>query len=212
MTTAATAFLALALLAAVADWVAAHREMLPLEYVAKPGVMVALIGVAATLDGVDGTTRAIFIGALALSMAGDVFLMLPDRERWFVFGLASFLLGHLCYIPGLWRLGVSGTPMAIGAVLVVAAASVVGRRVVGAVRADKPALLGPVIAYMVVLGAMAVSAVGTGRPFGVVGGLLFFSSDSILAWNEFVERVPLARLLVHVTYHLAQVGLVLALL
>ena len=43
--------------------------------------------------------RAWFVAALVLSLAGDVFLMLP--KDLFVFGLGAFLLGHLAYIVGL---------------------------------------------------------------------------------------------------------------
>jgi uncharacterized membrane protein YhhN len=40
------------------------------------------------------------------------------------------------------------------------------------------------------------------------GGALFFASDTILAWNRFVQPFDGARLLTRITYHLGQVGLV----
>ncbi|NIW49240.1 MAG: lysoplasmalogenase, partial [Gammaproteobacteria bacterium] len=39
-----------------------------------------------------------FLIGLALSLAGDIFLMLPDEK--FIAGLVSFLLAHLAYILG----------------------------------------------------------------------------------------------------------------
>ncbi len=51
-----------------------------------------------------------------LSLAGDVFLMLP--EKWFVAGLGSFLLGHLAYIVGLQLAPRSWVWTAVGLVLV----------------------------------------------------------------------------------------------
>ena len=50
--------------------------------------------------------RAWFVAALVLSLVGDVFLMLP--QDLFVFGLGSFLLGHIAYIVGMHVDGVDG--------------------------------------------------------------------------------------------------------
>lgn len=211
VTTAAQIFLGLTLLAAVGDWVAAHGEYKTLEYVCKPAVMVFLLGVAVSIEPAQAN-RWLFVGAVLFSLAGDIFLMLPDRKRWFIFGLASFLLGHLCYIPGLWSRGVRTGPLAVGAIIVAVGAASVGRVVLTAVQRERPKLLVPVVVYMGVLGIMAASAIGTALPVVVLGGLLFFASDSTLSWNEFVQPFPLARLAVHVTYHLGQIGLVLALL
>lgn len=212
MNSTSAVLLALALAVAVGDWVAAHLELRPLEYVCKPGVMVLLIGVASTLEPEYGPARAVLIGALTFSLAGDVFLMLPDRKRWFVFGLGSFLLAHLCFIPVLFMEGVTLTPIVIGLVVVLGGAATVGLRVMASVKQDRPKLLLPVQGYMGVLGLMSIVAIGTGRPAAALGGALFFASDSTLAWNEFVAPVPYGRIIVHVTYHLAQVGLVLSLL
>jgi len=41
------------------------------------------------------------------------------------------------------------------------------------------------------------------------GGLLFFCSDSLLAFDRFVRPFPRARFWVRVTYHLGQLGLAL---
>jgi uncharacterized membrane protein YhhN len=65
---------------------------------------------------------------------------------------------------------------------------------------------------------MAVSAMLTlARPewsfrastFAAVGGLLFFASDSMLALDRFVEPIPKAKAMVHMTYHLGQFALML---
>lgn len=214
MTSTAAILLALALVAAVADWIAADRELTALEYVAKPGVMVLLLGVALTLDiGPDaGAVRVLIVLAVLFSLGGDVFLMLPDRERWFIFGLGSFFLGHVCYVPAMLLIGPQVGPLVVGIGIVVGAAAIVGLRVLRAVKEHRPKLLVPVQAYMGVLGLMAATAIGTGAPAAVLGGILFFASDSLLAWNEFVAPYRLAKVAIHVTYHLAQVGLVLSLL
>jgi uncharacterized membrane protein YhhN len=43
--------------------------------------------------------------------------------------------------------------------------------------------------------------------FAVIGASLFFISDAMLAWDRFVRSFPRARLWVHMTYHVGQIGL-----
>jgi uncharacterized membrane protein YhhN len=208
----AAVLLALTLAVAVVDWIAVQLGRRPVEYVAKPLTMVVLIATALALDvGDDGTARAFIVAGLVLSLAGDVFLMLPDRERWFVFGLGAFLLGHLAYVPGLWLLGISVPWLVAGLVLVLVGVATVGRRIVRGVGEREPRLVAPVTAYIAVISAMVVSAVGTASAFAIAGALLFYVSDSLIAVTNFIQDHPMGRLAVMVTYHLAQVGLVLAL-
>jgi uncharacterized membrane protein YhhN len=207
-----TAFLVLTIAAAVAlaDWIAVSAEHRPAEYLAKPLTMVALIGVALALDPHDGTVRALFVAALVLSLAGDVFLMLP-RDL-FVAGLAAFLLAHVAYVVGLAVDGVDPVLLGLGALLVAAALAVLGRRILRGVRAGPdPSLAGAVGGYMVVISAMVAAAVGTGRPLAVAGAVLFYASDALIAWNRFIGPTSHARVAIMVTYHLGQFGLVLSL-
>ena len=79
MTSAAWILLAVAGGFAVGNWVAVAVGSKPAEYVCKPATIALLIAVALTLDPVHGDTRTWFVVALALSLLGDVFLMLPTR-------------------------------------------------------------------------------------------------------------------------------------
>ncbi len=74
-----------------------------------------------------------------------------------------------------------------------------------------PRLGAPVAIYMAVISFMVVSAFGTALPFAIVGAVLFYISDGVLGWNRFVDPLPHGRLIVMTTYHLGQIGLVLAL-
>ena len=210
----ATVLLLVAALAAVTDWIAVATDRRPVEYVAKPATMAALVAVAITLDcggHARGPARALVIAAGLLSLAGDVFLMLP-RDR-FVPGLASFLAAHLAYIGALVAEGATAGRAALAALPVLVAALLIGRPIVAAVRRseDGAELLAPVVVYMAVISAMLVAALATGNPLAAAGALLFFASDGTLAWDRFVRPLPSGRLLVMMTYHLAQAGLVLAL-
>jgi len=65
---------------------------------------------------------------------------------------------------------------------------------------------------MLVISLMVISALGTLIPAAIIGALLFFASDAVLGWNRFVQPLPNARIIIMTTYHLGQIGLVLALL
>ena len=51
----------------------------------------------------------------------------------------------------------------------------------------------------------------TGRAAAIVGASLFAASDALIAWNRFVGSTPAASVVIMVTYHLGQLGLVLSL-
>src|SRR3546814_4779076 len=95
--------------------------------------MVLLIGATLALYPTDSAVRAWFIAALVLSLAGDVFLMLP--KDLFVFGLRSFLLGHIAYVVGMHVDEISGGRFLVGLVIVVLALVVIGSRILRGVRA-----------------------------------------------------------------------------
>jgi len=211
VTPAAIVLLVLAGCLAIGDWVAVARSSKGLEYLCKPAALAALVGVAVTLDPTHGDVRAWFVAALVLSLAGDVFLMLPQDR--FVAGLASFLLAHLAYVVGLNLHG--GTPgaLVLAALPVVVVAGVLARRFLRALTRDgRGELVGPVIAYMVAISAMVTSALAGANVVAVVGAVLFMASDSLIAETRFVAPRRWGPVTIMITYHLGQAGLVLSLL
>lgn len=215
MNTIAGTVLALAAVAAVTDWYAVARERKRLEYLAKPATLLALLVVAVLLEPGSAAAEAQrpwWIAALAFSTLGDVFLMLEGR---FVPGLASFLVAHLAYIAGFWLGPVGGTgpvEFVIAMLPVAAVAAVIGPRVLAGARAHDRRLAAPVANYLVVICAMAGSAILTGDPVAIAGAALFFASDGMIGWRNFVERRPWMDLAIITTYHVGQALLVLSLL
>ncbi len=221
--TAVGTLLTIAVLAAVIDWVAVGTGRKRLEYAAKPAVLAALTAGAALIpvahtDLVD--RRWWFVGALAASLLGDVLLMLP--RNLFVPGLAAFLLGHVLFIVGFlqpasppttppFTYAATGIAVALGVVLVVEAApAVLILRALG--RRGERALVGPVCVYMAAIVTMAVLALNAAAPAAAVGACAFLVSDTLLATDRFVRPIPGGALAVHVTYHVAQLLLVVSLL
>ena len=197
---------------AVGDWVSRARNDRRLEYLCKPATLLALVVVAASLHPASGAgaRRGWFVAALVFSLAGDVLLMLP-REQ-FVAGLSAFLVAHVCFVAGFWTHG----PGLVAFVAALAAVAVVigslGARILPAVRDRDRALVIPVAAYMAVIGAMVATAVAVGNPLAAAGAVLFAASDSMIAWDRFVGEFAGAGVLIMVTYHLGQAGLIASLL
>lgn len=192
------------------DWIAVVRDDRRLEYIAKPLTMVVLILAALALDPIDSTARWWFVVALVFSLGGDVFLMLP-RDL-FVPGLASFLVGHVAYIVGLRFLGTSAAGFLAGIVIVGLALPVLGTKIVIAIRgSDEPEMVVPVAIYMAVISGMVVMAGASGVVVALAAAVSFYASDALIAWTRFIKDLRHGRLAVIVTYHLAQVGLVVSL-
>lgn len=210
MTGAAWAFLVLATVCALVDWVAVAREWRALEYVAKPAATLAFLAAASTLGPVGGAARAAFLAALAVCVAGDVFLMLP-RDA-FVPGLASFAVAQALFVVGFATGDVDLRRIVVGAAVMVPVAALLGRRFIGALRrSDRAALVAPVAVYMVLISTMAVAAIGAGRPVAVAGAVAFMASDSLIAESRFVAPRRWHPVAIMATYHLALAGLVLGL-
>lgn len=210
MNGAAWALSAATLVVAIIDWFAVGTDNRPLEYVAKPATMVMLFLTAVAITPHDDAVRTAFLIAIVFCLAGDVFLMLP--QDLFVFGLGAFLLGHVGYVVGMAIDGVDPVLTIIGAVVVVIALVTLGRRIIGAVRrSETPELTAPVIAYIAVISAMVVFSFGIGRPIAVVGAVLFYGSDAVIAWTRFIANLRYGRLAIMTTYHLGQIGIVLSL-
>jgi alkenylglycerophosphocholine/alkenylglycerophosphoethanolamine hydrolase len=210
MTTTAAILLAVASVAAFTDWWSVATDRLGVEFLAKPAVIICLIGVALALEtgpgGATNVERGIILAALGASLVGDVVLMTPDAR--FEVGLAAFLLAHLFYVAAF--IGDFATEPALAAgLLVVALGFGVVPQLMAKVAEHGRLLTIAVSAYIVVVSATAIVGVGTGVAITGIGGVLFLTSDALLGWGRFVGATLGGRVLVHMTYHLGQVGLVL---
>ena len=206
-----------ALILAAIDWAAVQLRNKPVEFVAKPGVMIVLLIWLWQASSFQGPLLWFGLGLL-FSMAGDIFLMLPKEQ--FILGLVSFLLAHLAYLVGFNQ---SASPVNLVSLLLVLLVGITAvqlyRRLAGGLQASGHVELKlPVLAYSAVISLMLVSALITlvrpewaeGSALLASGGaLLFFLSDSFLGWNKFVAPLPYGKLRVIMTYHLGQILIVL---
>jgi alkylglycerol monooxygenase len=182
------------------------------HWVFKPLTMViALVLVASSAypqrtRGRFGTkTTLLILAALAGSLAGDAFLMVPG---FFIPGLVSFLVAHLFYVA-LFKSGQRWFPHrgALAGTL----AFGVGMYTFLWTGGLPPALRVSVAAYVLVIALMAAQAIGRATVLRdapsllvAVGAAFFMLSDSLLATNRFVMPLPMAQVWVLSTYYAAQ--------
>lgn len=209
LTTGAVAALMAAGVCALANWWSVSVGRRHIEWASKPAVMVLLVIAAMLLHPMNGAVRAWVVVGLLCSLAGDVFLMLPDER--FVEGLASFLVAHLAYVVAFFVAGTSSTGAAIGVAIVAVGVTVVARPILRSVKADHAAFAMPVLAYVTIISVMVVVACATANPWAIVGAMSFYASDGTLAWNKFVRPIRGGRFVIMSTYHLAQFSIVLSL-
>jgi alkylglycerol monooxygenase len=193
--------------------------LLNLHLFFKPLVMVVaiiLIAASASPKGDSGQFskilrfKKLLLAALVWSLVGDVLLMLPGD--FFLPGLASFLVAHLCYIA-LFRSDTAQLrwfPNRWALLATLAAAAAMYTSVYAGL--GDPVLKAAVAVYALVIALMAAQAIGRASALGSVdakavalGVCVFMLSDSLIAINKFVQPLPMAALWILSTYYVAQI-------
>ncbi|MGE0330349.1 MAG: lysoplasmalogenase family protein [Ramlibacter sp.] len=196
---------ALATATAALGFIELHRVFKPLTMVLAMAYVLLRAG---GLAGV-GRFEALLLGALAMSLAGDAFLMFPG---YFIPGLVSFLVAHLLYIA-LFRVGQAWFPSRRALAITLGFGAVMYAYLW---QGGLPAALRvPVAAYVIVIALMAAQAIGRATVLRdaaavsvAIGAGFFMLSDSLLAVNKFVSPLPMAQVWVLGTYYTAQLLIV----
>jgi uncharacterized membrane protein YhhN len=153
--------------------------------------------------------------ALVFSWIGDVLLMAePYDSKFFIFGLISFLIAHICYIDFFQvvkkKEGVKTNLLLVLPVVVYYIA------LIGLLFSHLGVLKIPVIVYGAVISAMLAFALHMAfikyKDAGgsmMLGAILFILSDSVLAINKFYQPFQYADIIIMITYAFAQLFLVL---
>ncbi|MFK4730130.1 lysoplasmalogenase [Agromyces mediolanus] len=142
-----------------------------------------------------GTACWLLVAGLGFSWGGDVALSFPG-DGWFTVGLGSFLAAHLVYLALFLRLSRGSGSLRLHRrrrvpiwALVVYPLWFAG--FLALLGPHTGALLVPVAAYGLALGAMAAFAAGDG-PLLAAGGALFVVSDSVLGLGRFLPGYDFA--------------------
>jgi uncharacterized membrane protein YhhN len=208
----------LAIVFALVDWYAAWKENRVLLFIAKPATLLFMMLWSIQVTGWQGAMLWIGLG-LIFSLGGDVALLFS--ARWFLVGLASFLLAHIAFIIGL-NLPLPGFnfySVLIAVTVALIAAQVLRAIRPGIVRLPSARLMLPAtMAYGAALSIMWLSTLLTffnaawvpaTAIWTAVGGCFFFVSDSMLSYDRFVKKIPHGRFWVHVAYHLGIAGILI---
>ena len=186
-----------------------HPDLVPFHYVTKPAIVTSLIiffwKESATLNT---PIRVLTLLALLFSLLGDVLLMFVDRSpNYFMFGLFAFLLAHVMYILVFLK---HRNPQKkfTWTILIL---DLFGLCLFLFLKDHLGEMLIPVMVYMLIILTMATTSFlrkgkvsNVSYCFVVIGAILFMMSDSILAINKFYGAVPMANVLIMLTYAMAQ--------
>jgi len=160
--------------------------------------------------------------ALLFSWSGDILLLFQEEsKKYFLFGLASFLVAHIFYIVDYakakrdYRNTRNLKEQMLAAILIIL--FVVG--LLALIYPNLNEMKIPVIIYALVISLMLWSSIirrghTSQISFRLVftGSILFILSDSMLALNKFWQPLPVSGFLIMSTYMLAQYLIVLGLL
>jgi uncharacterized membrane protein YhhN len=181
------------------------------HFVAKPLLIPTLICLLIFSNKADKEKWWILTG-LFFSFLGDVFLLYEYKSPlFFIFGLASFLFTHICYIIYFVRIKSSQVSLLRQQLWLAALVLAYGCSLVMLLYPGLGDLKFPVIIYAAVICTMLLCSLHvfykTGRPanvFFVMGALLFVISDSLLAVNKFLSPLSMSGVYIMLTYCAAQ--------
>lgn len=168
-----------------------------------------LLGLYALAE-LGSSARLLVVTAIFFSACGDIALELNDeKDRLFPVGLALFLMAHIFYIVAFMRkLGVSSIGLVLAALLAVFAVGLLSR-----LWPNLGKFKLPVLAYVLVIWIMS-SFAALQVPANwllFLGAFIFMISDSLIAINKFWMPIRNRNSWVMVTYYLAQLMIVIAL-
>ena len=148
-----------------------------------------------------------YVSAVFFCFWGDVLLMFP--KKFFVLGLASFLLAHVFYIAISSKFLSKVSPLKI--LLHSSPFLAILGVLMYTIYPNLGELLIPVIVYGIVISVFGVvtflvytSEKSTANLWLFLGALIFILSDSILALNKFYESSEILGVSIMITYIVAQ--------
>lgn len=156
----------------------------------KPFLSALFVAVALTGAQTDTSYFRWILAGLILCLAGDVFLIFFFARKPFLAGLVSFLAGHVLYTIAFFNLAGGRASWIVMACIVAISGGVFAW-----LRPHLGKMLIPVVAYVVIITAMVISAAALtgaetiplpGRAFALSGAILFYFSDIFVARQRFV--------------------------
>jgi alkenylglycerophosphocholine/alkenylglycerophosphoethanolamine hydrolase len=219
--------LIIAIILAIIEWIGEDRKIQKMIYSTKPLVLITLliwifshINLSTLFGYGDLSPILWFIFGIYFCLIGDILLMLP--EKFFMPGLFIFLGGHIFYIIGFGRIFPPERNFIPGfiifSMILLVSGNVYLKLAKGLKSSGKTRMRIPVAIYALVISLMLFSALISllDREWNYIaalwvsfGSLSFYISDIMNAWMRFVKPIPKGRLKIMMSYHLAQIAIVI---
>lgn len=209
-------WIALFLVVLTAELIGILLENETIEFIFKPMIVISVFGYFLSLTAkINSVLKRFIIAALFFSWVGDILLVFQsDNSIFFLLGLSSFLLAHVCYIIFFHGVRIrENVKSKIWLLLIVVI------YYAGLITFLSPYLgdmklpvrvYGIVISFMFLL-AMHTLFIGnkTAGRWMMAGATLFIISDSTLAVNKFYHPFEFAGIVIMLTYGLAQLFIIM---
>ncbi len=192
---------------------AEYHQLVRLRAVTKPMIVLSLMLLLCVVTKLKGRFHKRLFAGLVFALSGDVLLMQASvAPVYFTYGLAAFLVCHLCYISAFY-LDFRSAPELDkkGARLAIALCAVFSIGFYFYIRPHLGSMRLQVLAYTIVISLMLMMAAFRNMRVNrssflliMTGAILFYLSDSLLAFNKFVLSFNHAGVLIMATYMAAQ--------
>lgn len=215
-------FLALFFILVIVEVFAEYKDNKKIEYCTKPLLMPLLI--LFYIFGVVNTTSItnvdwLIVIALLGGCAGDIFLMLENEDKWFLFGMGAFLINQIFYIISFFLSITDITNFDTWGYFLLGPAILILVFTVPRFIKKTEDMKIPVLVYLIAILIMHIAAIlrfaeFQGLPFVLVymGSISFIISDACIAVNKWAGEFINARLIIMTTYILAQFYITLGVL
>ena len=174
-------------------------------------VIPLLVLFTAAYGQLSGNIRLLGIMAIVLCACGDV-LLTQSFDHSFVYGLGAFVVGHIFYSVAFLQFANKQFFTAKIIMAIILLCTTIGLAMI--ILPATESLLIPVSTYVGIITSMVVIAVfAWSKSMVHIGGaIMFMISDTILAWNMFLDPLPFAVIGIMLTYYIAQFCMVAGLI
>ncbi len=190
-----------------------HNGYGNIAYFIKPSIVLSLLIMLFLSTKLKGRFHKRVFTGLVFALAGDILLMYTGQnESYFTYGLCAFLLCHIFYTSAFY-LDFKSAPELDkkGARIAILLCAILAIGFYFFLRPHLGVMKLPVMIYVLAISMMMMMAsfrnqrVNTSS-FNLIlfGAMLFLLSDSILAYNKFVQPVAYADIWIMATYMIAQ--------
>lgn len=190
-----------------------HSDNGYIAYFIKPCIVLSLLVILCLDTKLKGRFHKRVFTGLIFALAGDVLLMFATHnESYFLYGLVAFLLCHIYYTSAFY-LDFKSAPELDkkGARIAIVLCAILAIGYYFFLRPHLGAMKLPVMIYVLVISMMMMMASFRNQRVNpesfkliLFGAMLFLLSDSILAYNKFVQPIDHAGNWIMATYMIAQ--------